>query len=296
MIKITHKHLIVNNIEKVVRILDIMYLRKLFLLLGLISFGCLGYGQVKDTMVTIGGVKIHVQISGKAGAPFVLVLHGGFQEIAEMKLQIKALEPRYRVIAMDSRGHGRSSFVDSTLSYELFARDAIQLLDKFKIKKAHVVGWSDGGITGLYLSFLYPNRIHSLTAIGVNTRPDTTALQPRIIANFRNWNNIKVAQKCSLLYPKHPTPKLFLAFAKRMGAMYQKYPDIADSQLQKITCAVLFIFGEHDIVLPDHPTELNRKVLHSRLEVIPQATHYCPQTHPSVVNKLMMAFLESIPK
>lgn len=263
----------------------------LFITLIGVVFG--GYTQVKDTTVSIGKIKVHAQISGKAGAPFVLVLHGGFQEIAEMKSQIKALEPKYRVIAMDTRGHGRSSFVDSSLSYEVFTHDAIQLLDKFKITKTHVVGWSDGGITGLYLAFLYPERILSLVAIGVNSRPDSTALQPRIVANFKNWDNDKVAQKCSLLYPKHPNPKSFPAFAKRMGVMYQKYPQITDAQLQKIVCPVLLIFGENDIVLPDHPIELNRKIPNSKLEIIPQATHYCPQTHSSVVNKLIVNFLDT---
>lgn len=286
----------ISNLKKIITLRRRFFSAKLLLSVVFVLVTTLGYGQLKDTVVAVGGVRLHAQISGKAGAPVVLVLHGGFQEIAEMRFQIKALEPRYRVVALDTRGHGRSTFVDSALSYELFARDAIQLLDKFRIQKANVVGWSDGGITGLYLSFLYPDRIQSLVAIGVNVRSDSSALEPRIIANFKNWDNVKVAQKCSLLYPKHPTPKLFLPFAKRMGAMYQKHPNITDAQLRQIICPVLFIFGEHDIVLPDHPVELNRKVLNSKLEVIPEATHYCPQTHHAAVNKLILTFLESSSK
>jgi len=66
------------------------------------------------------------------------------------------------VIAIDSRGHGRSTLGAQKLRYELIASDVIAVLDQLRIPKVDLIGWSDGGIIGLELAIEHPRCINRL--------------------------------------------------------------------------------------------------------------------------------------
>jgi pimeloyl-ACP methyl ester carboxylesterase len=72
---------------------------------------------------------------------------------------------------MDSRGHGRSSFDDRPISYDLMASDVLRLMDHLGIENADIVGWSDGGIIGLHLAIHHPERLNKVVAYGANFDP-----------------------------------------------------------------------------------------------------------------------------
>jgi pimeloyl-ACP methyl ester carboxylesterase len=96
------------------------------------------------------GISIHYAIYGH-GSP-VILLHGGLANSDYWGHQVKALALRHRVIVMDSRGHGRTTRDARPYGYDLMADDVIALMDGLKIRKADIVGWSDGGIIGLDLA------------------------------------------------------------------------------------------------------------------------------------------------
>jgi hypothetical protein len=68
-----------------------------------------------------------------------------------------ALQPRYRVIVVDSRGHGRSTRDQRPYGYDLMADDVLGLMDFLKIEKTAIVGWSDGAIVGLDIAMHIPS-------------------------------------------------------------------------------------------------------------------------------------------
>lgn len=109
---------------------------------------------------------------GKAGSPVVL-LHGGKISSRWWGGLIEYLAPTFRVIAIDTRAHGRSTDdLSVSLSYDLFARDAIALLDALGITSANFVGWSDGANTALDIAMNYSSRADSIIAFGANFNPD----------------------------------------------------------------------------------------------------------------------------
>ena len=116
----------------------------------------------KAESVKLGDVYIYSETYGSG--PPVLVLHGGLGSIGSMSYQIMALAKCHLVIAADSRGHGRSSDTDASLSYATMSDDMVKLLDHLHIQKVSVVGWSDGGIFGLDLAIRHPERIEKLVA------------------------------------------------------------------------------------------------------------------------------------
>lgn len=115
------------------------------------------------------GVKIHYGIEGQ-GEPVVLV-HGLYSS-ANMNWRLPGVLPllaqSYRVIALDCRGHGESDKPEGEDEYGAkMAEDVVRLLDHLKIEKAHVVGYSMGGMIVMKLIVLHPERVRSAVLGGM---------------------------------------------------------------------------------------------------------------------------------
>ena len=106
--------------------------------------------------VKANGIKIYYEEYG-SGEP-LLLLHGNSQSIGDFSNQIPELQKYYRVIAVDTRGHGKSGDQNKRYTYDLFAEDMNALLNKLQLDSVNIVGWSDGGNTGLIMAMKYPEK------------------------------------------------------------------------------------------------------------------------------------------
>ncbi len=116
-----------------------------------------------------GGAEIYYATFGKVGAPPVILLHGGLGNGDHYAHQVPALAERFRVIAIDSRGQGRSTLGKGKLTYAAMASDVIEVMKELKLEKASVAGWSDGGAIALALAIAHPR-----ASIGCSCSPPTT--------------------------------------------------------------------------------------------------------------------------
>src|SRR6202049_324432 len=105
----------------------------------------------------VNGINIWYATFGQ-GEP-VILLHGGLANADYWGNQVPDLAKRFRVIVMDSRGHGRSTRNDSPFGYDLMAADVVALMDYLKIPKAAIAGWSDGAILGLDIAMTHPEHV-----------------------------------------------------------------------------------------------------------------------------------------
>ncbi|MFZ0729058.1 MAG: alpha/beta fold hydrolase, partial [Methylovirgula sp.] len=128
---------------------------------------------LQSGLAPVNGIKIWYAVFGH-GRP-VLLLHGGLANSDYWGNQVRALEKRYRVVVMDSRGHGRSTRDEQPYSYDLMASDVLGLMDHLKIKEAAIVGWSDGAIIGLDIAMHHPARVSKLFAFAANSDPSGVA-------------------------------------------------------------------------------------------------------------------------
>jgi pimeloyl-ACP methyl ester carboxylesterase len=130
--------------------------------------GIAGAGRAEELYFDSGGVKIHYTDEGK-GEP-VLLIHGFAADIVTnwgLPGTRKGLAREYRVIAIDNRGHGKSGKPHDPAKYGTeMVEDVVRVLDHLKIQKAHVVGYSMGGIITLKLAAMHPDRVITATLGG----------------------------------------------------------------------------------------------------------------------------------
>ena len=126
---------------------------------------------------THDGVRLYYEVYG-AGEP-VLLVHGNGGSIADLSAQIAHFRKRYKVIAMDSRDHGKSGDSPDKLTYEKMTDDLAALLDHLKAGPVNVLGWSDGGIEALLLGIRHPAKVKKIAAMAANLNPERGRLYPR---------------------------------------------------------------------------------------------------------------------
>lgn len=113
------------------------------------------------------GVRINTLELG-AGDP-ILLLHGWSLSLEVWDRQIRVLaEAGYRVIAMDTRGHGRSDAPLSGYDIDHLAADAFSVLTAYGVHRAHVVGWSLGGMVALRMAHRAPERVSGVVMVASN--------------------------------------------------------------------------------------------------------------------------------
>jgi pimeloyl-ACP methyl ester carboxylesterase len=226
--------------------------------------------------VNINNVRIYYETYG-AGPP-VLVLHGGLGSIEDMRYQIRALAANHLVVAVDSRGHGRSTDSDAPLSYVLMADDMLKLLDEMSIDRVNLVGWSDGGIIGLDLAMHHPDRIRRLVVIGANYQVDGLRYKP-------------------ILGPKIPPPPWnkpdwahWPEFYRKVIVMWQTQPHYTLEELRMIKAPTLVMTGEFDAIEPWHSKLLAKNIAAGREDIIKGGAHSVLYREPEIVNSHMLSF------
>ena len=109
----------------------------------------------------------------EAGAGFPLVLlHGNGENHTYFKRQMEPFSQQYRVIALDTRGHGKSPRGTAPFTLEQFAGDLKEFLDQRGITKCHLLGFSDGGNIALLFALRYPQYVEKLILNGANLTPE----------------------------------------------------------------------------------------------------------------------------
>ena len=234
--------------------------------------------------VAVNGINIYYETYG-SGEP-LLLLHGNGQSIGDMAQQIPALARHYQVIAVDTRAQGQSTTNGRELTYDLFAEDMSALLDALHLPAAHVVGWSDGGNTGLSLALHHPEKVKRLVTMGANLYADTTAVAPATLKEVRQGKLLT-----TLLWP----------FSKRMRRMRPlvvlllKYPRLKPAELAAIKAPVLVLAGEKDIIREGHSRLIAASTPQGQVQILPGLTHYAPQENPAIFNAAVLQFLQAAP-
>lgn len=114
-------------------------------------------------------IKLNYEERGQ-GFPLIL-LHGNGENLTYFKDQIAFFSDEYRVIAVDTRGHGRSPRGIAPFTIRQFADDLREFMEELGIDRAHILGFSDGGNIAAVFAMKYPEKVEKLILNGANLDP-----------------------------------------------------------------------------------------------------------------------------
>lgn len=230
--------------------------------------------------VALNGIRLYYETYGQ-GEP-LLLLHGNGQSISAFSGQIPELAKHYQVIAVDTRAQGKSTNGKPTLTYDLFAEDMSALLTALHIPAAHVVGWSDGGNTGLSLALHHPQQVKKLVTMGANLWSDTLAVTPATLREVRQGKLLT-----TVLYPFSKDMRQ----ARPLMVLLLDYPRLKATDLAGITAPSLVLAGEKDLIKSAHTRLIASSLPHGQAHIFPGLTHYAPQEDPAAFNAAVLTFL-----
>jgi pimeloyl-ACP methyl ester carboxylesterase len=239
--------------------------------------------------LSVNGIELYCEIFGE-GEPLLLI-HGGAATIESWFFQIPEFAGKYKVIVPDARAHGRSRDVDGPIDFKNMAADFEALLDHLGLSDVMVVGWSDGGVTGLQMAMNRPDLVKKVVALGAHSRPEGMTEQFRAEIEGATAENFPaiLSEGYKALSPDGPDhwPVVF----GKLKEMWLTLPSFTEEELKSIDCPVLLLVGEQDIVRPEESDRLTDLIPDARLVVIEGASHYSPVEVPDVVNGIIMEFL-----
>jgi pimeloyl-ACP methyl ester carboxylesterase len=242
-------------------------------------------------LAPVNDIQMYYEIYNAAGSDPVLLLHGGLGSTLNWGNQLPVLTGKHKVIALDSRGHGRSTRSAQPFGYDLMASDVLAMMDHLKLDKVSIVGWSDGGIIGLVLAMQHPERVAKLFAYGANF--NVSGVNPTVETNEVFGKAIGMAMEN---YQKlSPTPGDFDNFLKQISGMWFSQPDFKPEQLGAIKVPTVIADGQYEeAILPAHTVELAKLIPGAKLVIIPNVSHMGMWQDPAAFNKEMTAFLDGM--
>jgi pimeloyl-ACP methyl ester carboxylesterase len=228
-------------------------------------------------LASVNGARLYFAVFNKTGKDPVILLHGGFSSSEDWGFEVPLLANTHQVIVMDTRGHGHSTMDDQPFSYDLFASDVKGLMDMLRVPKASVVGWSDGGITGMVMAMKYPAYIKSLFTYGSNYNKSGEKDEPfdsALTAKFMN----RVKENYRRL---SPTPDGFANLRTQIIKLYSIEPNLDTIALHRIRLSVVIGCGEYEqFYTHAHFESLAKLIPGARLAVMPAVSHGGPIQDP----------------
>lgn len=207
----------------------------------------------------------------------LFLLHGNGGDSSYFEYNIGALSKKFHLYLIDFRDHGKSDNARDELTFELLARDLKEVFDKLSIRRANILGFSDGANLALVFTIRYPYYVEKLILNAPNIRFSGTKLISKIISIGENifWNILP-----------------FFKRNKRVAALLLKDLKLNKTDLADIDKEVLILVGYYDLIRLDHVKNISQSINNSRLVIVKKSGHKLARSKPRLFNKLVVDFME----
>lgn len=225
-------------------------------------------------------ITLYYQEKG-TGEPLIL-LHGNGGDSSYFKHQMEHFQSAYRVIALDTRGHGKSPRGDAPFTIAQFSCDLYDFMQGHQIASAIILGFSDGANIAMRFAMQHPKMVKALILNGGNLDPAgvkrTTQLPIEI--------GYKIAKHFAGKSPDAGRN------AEMLGLMVNE-PNIKASELSLITMPALVVCGSRDMIRESHTKEIVEHLPNAKLAIVP-GNHFIANKNPAAFNRAVDVFLASI--
>jgi 3-oxoadipate enol-lactonase len=264
--------------------------------------------------IKTNGQQLYYEVHGE-GAPLVLIMGIGYDATLWDLYQVPELSKQFQVVTFDNRDVGRSSKATGQYTIADMSDDVVGLMDALRIKHAHILGLSMGGMIAQEFALRYPDRLDKLVLSGTGAATGRAKFDPISIWNFVKqhdsegltfaaqqfiWlfstdflrNHQAVDQTLAML-GSNPNPVLPEAFARQASAYIQH--DSLD-RIGKIKASTLVITGEQDRLTPPWiGREMADAIPGAKFHLVsgPGSSHVLPLERPEDFNKIVLSFLKT---
>jgi pimeloyl-ACP methyl ester carboxylesterase len=275
------------------------------------------------------GLRLHYADWGNAGAPVVILVHGGRDHGRSWDVIARSLQPHFHVIAPDLRGHGDSDWAKGG-SYALteYVYDLTQLIRALAVPQVTLIGHSMGGMVSLIYAGSFPEQVSKLVVLdGVTVLPDAPKDTSRAptherIAKWigqldklhdrtpRRYRTIEDAAAQMILYNKRLSRELALHLAthgarrnedgtfswkfdpyQRVTAPQRLWPEDHVALWARIACPTLLLNADESFLSAPKRAGLDRYFPQARVETISGAGHWLHHDRPAEVLAAIRTFL-----
>lgn len=222
-------------------------------------------------------IQLHYIEEGK-GQPLIL-LHGNGEDTSYFEHQIPYFSKNYRVIAIDTRGHGKSPRGEKPFTIVQFAEDLHDFMYEKGIGEAILLGFSDGGNIALTFALKYPDKVMKMIVDGAN-------LFPSGVKPFYQWP-IEIGYRIAKLFSKKSEQAK--QNAEMLGLMVNE-PHIEPSELARLAMPVLVVAGTKDMIKESHTRLIYNSLPNARLSIL-EGDHFVANKNAEAFNKVVEEFL-----
>ena len=216
-----------------------------------------------------------------SGEPF-LFLHGNGEDSSYFEHQIEYFRCRYHVLALDTRGHGKSPRGDMPFTIEQFSCDLYDFMMGHGISQAVILGFSDGANIAMKFSMKHSDMVRALILNGGNL--DAKGVKRTVQLPIEIGYRI-----ASHFAEKSPGARKSV----EMLGLRVNDPNISPEELAKITAPTMVICGSRDMIKESHTRKIAMNIPMARL-VILKGNHFIANKCPAEFNRAVDGFLEEL--
>jgi pimeloyl-ACP methyl ester carboxylesterase len=260
----------------------------------------------------INGLDLYYEVYGElaAAATPLLLIPGAFMGTGSMTVWAEAFATERPVIVFDQQGHGRTPDTAREMSYEQFADDAAALLRALEVKRADVMGYSQGGGVALQLAIRHPSLVSKLVSMSATFRKDGWySSVPEGIEHLSA--EAFAGTPVETAFKEHtPDAEAYDAYLQKMKRLNADDQNISDKQMRSISAKTMVIIGDADGVKPEHALAMFklrgggdeeaaamgvlRDAPAARLVVLPAMSHIGISGESKVLVPMVNAFLHDV--
>ena len=214
------------------------------------------------------------------GFPLIL-LHGNGEDCSYFLHQMEPFAQHFRVLAIDTRGHGKTPRGERPFTIRQFADDLLAFMDQHAIEKAHILGFSDGGNIAMVFALAHPERVERLILNGANL--DASGVKRKIQIPIEI--GYRIARLFAGMSPKAKRN------AEMLGLMVND-PNVKPEELARMHCPTLVVAGDKDMIKDQHTRLIATSIPGAALSIIP-GSHFIANQRPEAFNEVVLRFLLS---
>lgn len=251
--------------------------------------------------VRAGDLNVYYETFG-SGEPLVLLHGGGINAKGNWERFVPALSKHFKVIAPDSRGHGKTDNPREELNFRLMADDVARLIENLRLERPAVCGYSDGGQICLELGMNHQDVASRLVIIGAHNHMTTEDLSNLKQMGIEGPGRVDF-QQVEKTDPQLVTrvrqfstthdPEYWKKFLTQISKMWLTRLDYTEEAYRKIAVPTLIMVGDRDAYVSlEDALEMYRSIPKAELEIVAGSDHYFPWSKTELFTKTVIDFLK----